>query len=140
MTVPKNRKIEAIKSHILPMVKFGIVGVSNTVIDFVVFYLLSFVILEYLAKGISFAVSVVNSFVWNRWWTFQKKGRATKMEMVKFLAVNLLTLGINLVFYWIWRDLLQLNKVWSFILTAPFVTLTNYILNRFWVFTKEQEA
>lgn len=140
MKTQKNGKIETLKSHILPMIKFGIVGVSNTIIDFVVFYLLSFVILEYLAKGISFALSVINSFIWNRWWTFQKKGKATKIEMAKFLAVNLLTLCINLVFYWIWRDLLGLGKIWSFILTAPFVTLTNYILNRFWVFTKEQEA
>ena len=140
MKTQKNGKIELLKSHIMPMIKFGIVGVSNTIIDFVVFYLLSFVILEYLAKGISFALSVINSFIWNRWWTFQKKGKATKIEMAKFLAVNLLTLGINLIFYWIWRDLLGLGKIWSFILTAPFVTLTNYILNRFWVFTKEQEA
>lgn len=132
--------IAKLKEHIKPLVKFGIVGVSNTIIDFVVFYLLSFAIPEYLAKAVSFTLSVVNSFIWNRWWTFERKGRAPKEEMIKFLLVNLLTLCINLVMYWFWRDLLGLNKVWSFILTAPFVTLTNYILNRFWVFTKEKEA
>jgi len=138
MISPKKISVK-IQQTLPQLVKFATVGVLNTLIDFIIFYLLSNVIDDTIAKGISFLVAVVNSFVLNRYWTFGKRGTAQKNEMAKFLAVNLLTLSINLLCYHIWSEWFHLGRVVSFVLTMPFVTLINYMLNRIWVFGSKEE-
>src|SRR5580698_5072854 len=58
---------------ILQFVKFGIVGVSNTIIAFAVYTLLlkAFGVWYVAASGIGFAIGAVNGFLWNRAWTFK---------------------------------------------------------------------
>src|SRR6202521_4662577 len=54
------------------LVKFGIVGVSNTLLAFAVYTLLLkvFGVWYVAASGIGFAVGAVNGFLLNRRWTF----------------------------------------------------------------------
>ncbi len=58
---------------VLQFVKFGIVGVSNTLISFAMYTLLLkvFGVWYVAASGIGFAVGAVNGFLWNRAWTFR---------------------------------------------------------------------
>ena len=60
--------------------KFGLTGISNAFIDLGIFNLLmalttisagSFAV---GFKGFSFSIAVVNSFFWNKLWTFERKG------------------------------------------------------------------
>jgi putative flippase GtrA len=57
-------------------VKFGIVGVTNTLLTLAVYTLLLEVLRLYCvaASGIAFAVGTVNSFLLNRRWTFGSTG------------------------------------------------------------------
>src|SRR5487761_584377 len=58
---------------VVQFVKFGIVGVSNTLIFFLVYTLLLkvFGVWYVAASGIGFAVGAINGFLWNRRWTFR---------------------------------------------------------------------
>ncbi|HTA14102.1 MAG TPA: GtrA family protein, partial [Solirubrobacteraceae bacterium] len=58
---------------VLQFVKFGVVGVSNTLIFFLVYTLLLkvFGVWYVAASGIGFAVGAVNGFLWKRRWTFR---------------------------------------------------------------------
>ena len=56
--------------------KFGVVGVSNTVIDFTLFQLVSTLLnvplgMSFLVKFFSGSVAMINSFYCNRRWTFR---------------------------------------------------------------------
>jgi len=84
--------------------KFLLVGILNTLIDLGV---LNFLILVSgtasglsfsLFKGASFLVAVVNSYFWNKFWTFEKK-ETTKApkEFAQFFVVALIGLGINVL-------------------------------------------
>lgn len=84
--------------------KFLLVGILNTLIDLGI---LNFLILISgtasglafsLFKGASFLVAVVNSYFWNKFWTFKKK-EATKApkEFAQFFVVALIGLGINVL-------------------------------------------
>ncbi|MCH8741938.1 GtrA family protein [Patescibacteria group bacterium] len=84
--------------------KFLLVGILNTLIDLGI---LNFLILitgmaSGLAfsffKGASFLVAVVNSYFWNKFWTFKKK-ETTKdpKEFAQFFVVALIGLGINVL-------------------------------------------
>lgn len=86
----------------IQFVKFAIVGVINTAVDFGVLNLLIFFtkissgIYYSTFKGISFTAAVLNSYVWNRFWTFkdaQEKNPAAQFG--KFIIVSLIGFGIN---------------------------------------------
>lgn len=82
-------------------VKFGIVGVSGTIIDLGILNLLIF-ITGYASgvwfpffKGASTSIAIVNSYVWNRKWTFKSQNDAKVMEFSKFFIISVIGLGIN---------------------------------------------
>ncbi|MFH1657226.1 MAG: GtrA family protein [bacterium] len=83
------------------LAKFVLVGVLNTVIDIGVLNILIY--LSGLAsgtfysafKGLSFALSVVNSYFWNKHWTFGKKNEKSRKEFIQFFIVSLIGFAIN---------------------------------------------
>lgn len=86
-----------LKTTVWQFIKFNIVGVVNTGVDFGLFYLLTkpFSVNEHVAKVISYTAGIVNSYVWNTMWTFRKEKNRTLREMSLFLLVNLVSLGVN---------------------------------------------
>jgi len=82
--------------------KFATVGISNTLIDWGVLNLqilltgITAGLFYPVFKGVSFLVAIINSFLWNKFWTF-KKGEAEKAgkEFLQFLVISAIGLGIN---------------------------------------------
>ena len=81
--------------------KFVLVGGLNTLLDLSI--LNGLIVLTGIAigwefsvfKGVSFAVAVINSYFWNKFWTFGKKKGGGLGEFSQFIAVSLVGLGIN---------------------------------------------
>src|SRR3981081_721191 len=83
---------------VLQFVKFGIVGVSNTLLTFIVYTLLLkvFGVWYLAASAIGFAVGAVNGFLLNRRWTFRGHvGDA--YTPLRWAVVQSGGLGINLI-------------------------------------------
>jgi putative flippase GtrA len=81
-------------------VRFILVGVMNTAVDLVAFYLLSLIpgMPEVAAKAISYVLGICNSFVWNKYWTFSARGSGRGWrEFGLFFAVNIPPLIVNVV-------------------------------------------
>lgn len=87
---------------IFQFAKFAAVGALNFAIDFGILNIL--ILITGIAAGLGFiifksvsvAAAVVNSYLWNKFWTF--KDRETKgigKEFVEFLGVTLVGLGVN---------------------------------------------
>ncbi len=79
-------------------IKFAIVGVVNTLVDFVVFNLLAgmlgFTVLS--ASLIAYSCGIATSFVFNRNWTFADRLSDTGRALIlRFIGTNLLGLSIN---------------------------------------------
>ena len=85
----------------LQFVKFGIVGGLNAMLDLGVLNLLirwsgiAFGAYFSLFKALSFSVAVINSYFWNKYWTFHSEDGPRPVEFFKFLSVNLVGLAIN---------------------------------------------
>jgi len=82
--------------------KFVLVGALNTFVDLGVLNILILITgiatgtLYSVFKGISFIVAVINSYFWNKHWTFRKKESSDpKKEFTQFFIVSLIGFGIN---------------------------------------------
>ncbi len=122
-------------------VKFGIVGVSNTLIFFLVYTLLLkvFGVWYVAASGIGFAVGAINGFLWNRRWTFRGHvGDA--LTPVRWFVVQTSGLFLNLGLVYLFVDGAGLGELLGQAVTIVIVTLTTFFANRAWTFKTHPET
>ncbi len=80
------------------VVRFGIVGALNTIVDFgllnVLYHYVGWPLL--IANSLSVTAGIANSFLWNKHWTFSAGGwRSWRRQAIVFLAVSFGGLLIN---------------------------------------------
>lgn len=77
------------------MAKFALVGVLNTGVDFAVFAVLALALRVPVpgAHALAYGAGVLNSYVWNRFWTFRAAGRPHAAEWWRFAAVQAVSFG-----------------------------------------------
>mgnify|MGYP001558705825 FL=1 len=81
--------------------KFGVVGVLNTMMDWGILNILMFLSGVYAGlaysgfKAISFGIAIVNSYLWNKYWTFES-GTSRDNEFLKFLIISAIGALINI--------------------------------------------
>ncbi|MGD6991064.1 GtrA family protein [Sutcliffiella horikoshii] len=122
------------------LLKFGTVGVFNTLITFVSFTILYFLGFNYLvANVIGYCLGVMNSYYWNKKWVFQDN-RKTVSIFYKFIAVNLLTLGIQTLFLFLLVNTMGLQPVLANLGSIGASLFINYFLNAKWTFFQEQNV
>jgi putative flippase GtrA len=118
--------------------KFGIVGVSNTLISYSIYAVLTYLGLYYIFSNIiAFAVSMANAFYWNNKHVFNenrenRNALGSAFRMVVSYALSGLIVGSVLLYIFV--DIFEISEY-----IAPFLGLCitvplNFILNRFWVF------
>jgi putative flippase GtrA len=116
-------------------VKFGVVGVSNTLIFFLVYTLLLkvFGVWYVAASGIGFAVGAVNGFLWNRAWTF--KGHVgDALTPVRWFVVQTSGLLVNLGLVYLFVDGAGLGELVGQAVTIVIVMVLTFLANRAWTF------
>ena len=123
--------------------QFNIVGLVNTGVDFLVYTLLTELLyMVYLpAKVISYACGILNSYILNSSWTFKQERRRTQGEIVRFVAVNLVSLGVSLLVMVLCRNalLIQSDFVCNIIAT-PVSMVINFAGNKLFVFVREENS
>ncbi|WP_373367377.1 GtrA family protein [Thermaerobacillus caldiproteolyticus] len=115
--------------------RFCTVGVGNTLIDFGVFFLLASIgVPVWLAQGCSYIAGMLNSYVWNRVWTFRMKQQATIQEFFRFILTNFFSLGATFFFLYVCQQIWG----WSLLISKMIATfggiMINFIGSRLWVF------
>jgi len=118
-------------------VKFLSVGILNTALDASLYFVLTrwlgFAAFKILAKGISYGAGILNSFYWNKSWTF-KSDAGTMAVFVPFVVVNLAGLAINAGVMHICLNALGLHEVWSLALATGVTFLWNFTISKFFIF------
>lgn len=143
--------LSKIRSFFFQLAKFGLIGIANTVVDLGIYNLfiyLSDVSSGYLIvvfKSFSVLAAIVNSYVWNKFWSFEKKEvHNVGEEFTQFLMVSLVGLLLNVgitafVVNVIGAPEGVADKTWANVggLTASILVLTwNFIGYKFFVFKK----
>ena len=119
--------------------KFLSVGILNTALDaglyFVLTRWLGFSTLRTLAKGISYGAGILNSFYWNKSWTFRSDA-GTVAAFVPFALASLAALIINTGLMYLCLNALGLHEIPSLALATGSTFLWNFIISKFVIFKK----
>lgn len=123
-------------------IKFGMVGVLNTAIDFGVFTLLTQVFgwgVE-VSQVISYTCGLVNSYFFNSRWVFKKENKKSTVQVAKFVAVNLVALGVSVGVLSLLVNSLHMNQMWAKVIATCFSLVVNFIGNKLFVFGDKKNA
>jgi putative flippase GtrA len=116
-------------------VKFGIVGISNTLLFFATYTLLLkvFGVWYLAASGIGFAVGAVNGFLLNRAWTF-KGHQGDALTPVRWSVVQGCGLALNEGLLYLCVDGIGLDKLIGQAIAIAIVVVLTFFANRSWTF------
>jgi putative flippase GtrA len=119
----------------MQFVKFGLVGVSNTVLTFLVYTLLlkGFGVWYLAASAIGFAVGATNGFLLNRRWTFREHV-GDNLTPVRWAIVQGCGLAINEGLLYLFVNDASLDKLIAQALATVVVTVSTFFANRAWTF------
>ncbi|MDZ7673277.1 MAG: GtrA family protein [Halanaerobiales bacterium] len=122
------------KDDIIKFIKFSVVGVSNTLVSLVSFYVFFEVIGIYyiIASTLGYIVGLINSYFGNLRWTFKQKHSID--VLIKFIIVNIVALGLKLSVIYILVESLQIPELYSEVIAMGFAIVVNFGGNRFWTF------
>jgi len=119
--------------------KFGLVGGLNTGIQYGVWWLL-FRLLGVpmlVASGLGYTAGIVNSYFLNRSWTFKAAGNRNAGEFGKFVVVNLVAMGMNLLALKFLVDGARLKPEIAQVLAIGASLVVNFAGNRIWTFREK---
>lgn len=139
-------KSEATKT-IIQLMKYGVIGVMNTLITAISFYLLNtWLKVPYGAANIiGYILGVINSFIWNRNWVFKTKQNLKREALLfgcGFVVCWLLQGGVSLLLLegFGWKNLpvdtipfLPMENAGQnivMIISMVVYTIANYVYNR----------
>ncbi|MDP4237925.1 MAG: GtrA family protein [Bacteroidota bacterium] len=119
----------------IQFLKFGIVGISNTLLTALTIWFLLKVLhcSDYFSNLIGYIVGLINSFIWNRKWTFESK---TNLGVTVFKFI--LTFAISYLFQlgnlYLLLHFTSIDPYFCQLLSIVVYTCINFVLNKYYTF------
>ncbi len=115
--------------------KFGIVGLSNTALSLLIYYVLVAVDLDYLLANVAaFVVSVLNAYYWNNRFVFRKSTAGHLRPLLKTYLSYGATFLVSSGLLYVMIDLLGISKMIAPILNLTVTIPLNFLANKYWAF------
>ena len=142
-----NIRIVKFISNYLELVKYGIVGALGASIHFfsMVLCVEVFGISSLISSIIGFSLSLVISFILNYKWTFRNgvnphnENDNRNKYFIKYLLVSISGLLVNLITIYLINNVFLVWYVYAQMVASFIVPIHNYILNKYWTFSKKQK-
>ena len=110
---------------------YGLNGIANTVVGYVVFFVLAQVIDYRLAIVVGYLVAMLVSYALNSRVVFQGPGRPGR-----FIILNLLLMGANVLITWTIVETASIEEEFAQLIAIPIVFLAGFTLNKTLVFDR----
>lgn len=157
---------DRIKDIFKQFIRFGLVGISNTAVSYLV-YALTFRLTDnyFLANVLSWLISVLNAYLWQNIFVFREDSNAQKRVWWKvllktYMAYAFTGLFLNNVLLWLWVDIIDISRFAEGILSAlkehgvsmtgrefagyagPLLNMVvvipiNFVMNKFWAYRQK---
>ena len=130
-------------------VKFGLIGVTNTLISYGIYMLVIWLMkpvnfaYDYIAGSVlGFIISVLWSFYWNNKLVFtegSEKRNILKSLLKTYLSYAATGIVLSNILLYVFVDLMGIPKAVAPILGLLITVPLNFILNKYWAFRKEKK-
>ncbi len=117
--------------------RFLVVGGSSTLLDFIIYMLLSTKLNITISKFISMTVSSIYSFLINKNWTFNNKNKITFILTFKYILCVFINIFVNTTSNTLIFNLTN-NKIISFLFATGIAMIVNYTIQKKIVFKEDQ--
>lgn len=121
--------------------KFVVVGLSNTLVSFLVFLLMLAILpagpgAPGIAQAASYSAGIVWSYGWNRKWVFAREGKIGA-EFLRFLLsqIVLMLLSIGGVSFMV--GVLELHPIVGWVTVMAAITFLNFAVLSLWAFSNK---
>lgn len=127
-----------IKKHkkiIDQILKFGVVGVLAFLIDYgLLYFLTEYIHIYYLVSSIiSFVVSLIFNYILSILWVFDVTKKQTYKEVIIFVLLSVIGLGINQLIMYIGVDKLSIYYMIIKLLATAIVMIWNFITRKIFI-------
>ena len=125
---------------ILQIIRFGLVGVIATVIDFATLIALKELVGVdvMIASAIAFCVSVAANYVLSMAFVFKSKNQNKIKEFIVFLLLSVGGLGVNEVILWLGVKLASIYYIIVKLFATVIVMVYNFITRKLFLESKEK--
>ena len=127
------------KALVIQFVKFGLVGVSNTLVSWICYYIILWIDdnLYMLGSLVGTVVSIANAFIWNDRFVFKGQENDWKNRL-KRLGKTYVSYGgkslLSMLLLWIEVQLFDVSKVIAPVVNLLITIPLNFLINKFWTF------
>ena len=119
------------------LMKFGIVGVVATIIDFSVLTILTEVFgVHYLASAaIGFTVSTLFNYIASMRYVFNSRfgPHEKRKELIIFILLSVVGLGLNQFFMWLFVEFFSIFYIFSKVLATVLVMAWNFVSRKIFI-------
>ena len=140
------------EESLLQFCKFGIIGVSNTLISLIINWIILAILGtaglfpnadKYIGNTVAFFLSVLWSYYWNNKYVFKEDENAKKRVWWKTLIKTYLSyaftgLVLSNVVSYVCVDILHINKFIAPLINLVISVPINYIMNKFWAYGQKK--
>ena len=132
---------ESTKKLLLQIIKFGIVGVIATIIDyaFLIFFTEVCKINPVISTGLSFIISLIANYLLSMKFVFKaKKNLSKNKEILIFVITSTIGLGLNELLMYIGKDVLKINYLIVKKIDTLVVMVWNYVSKKILIEGKQE--
>ena len=131
MNEKRKRKL---KDEIKQFLQFGIVGITNTLIAFSVYYILIFNDVHYLiANLLGWAIGVFNGYYWNYKYVFKNNVVWWKSLLKTYMSYGL-SFFAGVILLYVIVEFMYITPVIAPVICLLVTVPLNFLLNKFWAF------
>lgn len=130
------------KRSLKQFIKFGLVGLSNTAVAYIVYAICIFIGLSYfIANFLGFVISVYNAYYWSNRFVFPattEEKRNKWLTLLKtYAAYSITGVFLNSGLLYLFIDHWHINSYLAQAICLLFTVPLNFILNKFWSFKQK---
>lgn len=120
----------------LKFVKFGVVGFVGLIIDFGLTFLLKekIKINKFSANSLGFTAAVINNYICNKYWTFDRADTPYAWEFSSFLLISALGLLLNNGLLYFFHEKWKWHFYFAKLFSIGLVVIWNFSMNYFITF------
>ena len=107
-------------------IKYGVVGLSNTLITMIVIWV--------MMKLFGCREGLLNSFIWNKQWTFKGSSTGWTKGAVRFTIAFIICYALQYGLVLILNSRLTIDHYYNHLIGMAFYTVINFLVNKFYTF------